>query len=56
MKLEYKENCVSSTTCSHNGDGTAKLIIGLPIRYRAKRIKGVLNHEIGNLNSLNIND
>ncbi|KRW99693.1 hypothetical protein PPERSA_03494 [Pseudocohnilembus persalinus] len=47
IKVVFQEHCVSTTTCSHNQDGTAKIIIGLPISYRKGRITGVMNHEIG---------
>ena len=31
----------------HDPQGKSKVIVGMPIMYREKRIKGVLHHEIG---------
>jgi len=47
ISLAFAENTVSPTSISHDQNGKSIITIGLPIEYRAKRIQGVLDHEIG---------
>eukprot|EP01017_Pseudomicrothorax_dubius_P023858 TRINITY_DN2540_c0_g1_i4.p1 TRINITY_DN2540_c0_g1~~TRINITY_DN2540_c0_g1_i4.p1 ORF type:complete len:518 (-),score=119.07 TRINITY_DN2540_c0_g1_i4:289-1842(-) len=47
LTFEFAENTVAPTCVSHGTDSKSRVIIGLPLHYREKRIVGVMNHEIG---------
>lgn len=48
-KLTYifTENTIAPTSVIHDENGTAKIIVSLPIMYQEKRVLDVLNHEVG---------
>ena len=47
LTYKFNELQVAPTSLTHNENGTARINISLPITYQNKRVKDVLNHEIG---------
>lgn len=47
MNIKFTERAIAPTSVVHHEDGTATMIVGLPIGYREHRLIGVFNHEIG---------
>ncbi len=48
IQLRFASNTVSPTTITHDPrTGISTVTVGLPIEYRRRKIRGVLNHEIG---------
>ena len=47
LTIKFTENAIAPTSVVHHEDGTATMIVGLPICYRANRLIDVMNHEIG---------
>eukprot|EP01016_Furgasonia_blochmanni_P056002 TRINITY_DN945_c0_g1_i4.p1 TRINITY_DN945_c0_g1~~TRINITY_DN945_c0_g1_i4.p1 ORF type:complete len:697 (+),score=142.21 TRINITY_DN945_c0_g1_i4:965-3055(+) len=47
LLVVFSENTIAPTSVVHDPQGKSRVVIGLPILYREKRIKGVMHHEIG---------
>ena len=47
MNFQFMKNRISATSVIHKSDGKIMIVIREPVKYRIKKIIGVLNHEIG---------
>jgi len=47
LSIKFTDKAIAPTSVVHHEDGTATMIVGLPICYRENRLIDVLNHEIG---------
>ena len=47
LSYNFSEIIVAPTSVTHLENGTARINISLPITYQEKRVKDVLNHEVG---------
>ena len=47
LNIKFTERAIAPTSVVHHEDGTATMIVGLPIAYRENRLIDVMNHEIG---------
>jgi len=54
--MVFKHSTVARTSFFWNNNNKSQIIVGYPISYRLKNIKGVLDHEIGTHYLRKIND
>ena len=47
LNIKFTERAIAPTSVVHHEDGTATMVVGLPICYREHRLIDVFNHEIG---------
>lgn len=47
ISYRFTHKTISPTTIVHKPQGRAEIVVGLPLQYRKRSIKGLLNHEIG---------
>ena len=47
VSVHFDEKVVAPTAVTYDGRGHCKLTVKLPITYRAAKMIGILDHEIG---------